>query len=643
MGVRFSEGKPYKVVALCMTSFKEDDSVRILTKLCHDCEKNNVRIMIFTSVTNLYEGGVNDIGESQIFSSFDVNRFDAIIVMSETFKREDVLNKLVQRAVDSNVPIISVDREIEGCINIVFDYSGSFEKVVRHVVEFHKARTVNFIAGFKNNSFSDERINCFRKVMEENGLEFDERRILYGDFWAGPTRAALEEFISSGLSMPDAFICANDIMAIECMRVLKGHGYRIPEDIIVTGYDGVELEKYYSPRLTTSEFDIDALGEAIFSSIHDNTDGRKGRKKILISYRNRIGESCGCKTMSADNVEEKLIQVKLDNDQRDQFMRDMYNMIARLSGYPLMHYIFSLLPECVAPILLKEMWMCFNDAALDRNMDISFEFDRTERNYTEYTDIMRVPVHIAGDKSQPEEDFEQRDMLPDIGRILDENLYIMFVPVHLQGVTMGYMANTFDIDCFKFGFYQTFILDFKNVIEIYVSRSETEQMYIRDMLTQIYNRHGFYRNIGEIMKRSRREELPFTLISIDMDGLKQINDTYGHAEGDFALKKIAECMRTSTTMDEICSRFGGDEFIIAFCDSRGEERGNEIIEDMHNKLVEFNSYSQKPYYVNMSVGMYSKVAEKSDTLDLYIKCADALMYANKKENKKREYGLRNDI
>lgn len=643
MGLKFSDGKPYKVVALCMTSFKDDDQVRILTKLCHDCEKNNVRIMIFTSVTDLYAGGVNDIGEAQIFSSFDVNRFDAVIVMSETFKRDEVLNKLVQRTLADGVPVISVDREIDGCVNIVFDYSGSFEKIVRHVVEFHKARTINFIAGIRNNSFSDERIDCFKKVLEENGLEFDERRVLYGDFWANPTREAVEDFLASGLSMPEAFICANDVMAIECMRVLKSHGYRIPEDVIVTGYDGVELEKYYSPRLTTSEFDIDALGEAIFCSIHDNVDGKKGENRILINYRNRIGESCGCKEMSADNVEEKLIVEKLAKDQRDQFLTDMYNMIARLANYPLMHYIFSLLPECVDPILLKEMWMCFNDVALDRNMDVSFEFDRKEQGQSGYTDMMRVPAHVIGDKSRPEEDFARIDMLPDIERVLDENFYIMFVPVHLQGVTMGYMANTFDIDRFKFSFYQTFILDFRHVIEMYVSRSATEQMYIRDMLTQIYNRHGFYRNIGEIMKRSRREELPFTLISIDMDGLKQINDTYGHAEGDFALKKISECMRLSTTVEEICARFGGDEFIIAFCDNRGEKRGNEIIEDMRAKLREFNSYSQKPYYVNMSVGMYSKVAEKSDTLDLYIKCADALMYANKKENKKREYGLKINI
>ncbi len=284
--------------------------------------------------------------------------------------------------------------------------------------------------------------------------------------------------------------------------------------------------------------------------------------------------------------------------------------------------------------------MCFNDEALDENMDVSFDFDRTENGRSGYTQRMRVPLHIIGEDQQAEEDFEQRDMLPGIEGILDGNAYIMFLPVHLQGVTMGYMANTFDIDKFKFAFYQTFILDFRHVLEMYVSRSATEQLYIRDMLTQIYNRHGFYRNIGEIMKKSRVDEIPFTLISIDMDGLKQINDTYGHAEGDFALKKIADCMKKSTVKSEICSRFGGDEFVIAFCDERGEERGQEIIDEIHRRLKDFNSYSQKPYYVNMSVGMYSKVAGKSDTLDLFIKCADGLMYANKKENKKKEYSLR---
>ncbi len=100
-------------------------------------------------------------------------------------------------------------------------------------------------------------------------------------------------------------------------------------------------------------------------------------------------------------------------------------MIARLANYPLMHYIFSMLPECVEPILLKEMWMCFNEVALDCNMDISFDFDRTEQGHSGYTDIMRVPAHVIGDKSRPEADFAQIDMLPDIEKVLIRRLYLI--------------------------------------------------------------------------------------------------------------------------------------------------------------------------------------------------------------------------
>lgn len=645
MGKKFSEGKPYKVVALCMTCFNKDDQVRLMNKLFHNCEEKDIRFVIFSCIENLYEEGMNNIGEAKIFASFDVTKFDAIIVMSETFKRDTVLNALVSRAIKNNVPVISVDREIEGCMSIVFDYGRSFEEIVRHVVEFHGVRTINFIAGFKDNPFSEERIECFKRVLEDNGIEFDERRILYGDFWAMPTRNAIEEFIKSGVSMPEAFICANDVMAIECMRVLKEHGYRIPEDIIVTGYDGIDLERYYSPRLTTAEFDIDALGDTVYRVIQEIAEGKSPENKIVINYRNKIGESCGCKPIVTGGVEEKLVQVRLEIDRRDKFSMDMYNMIARLAGFPMLHYIFPMMPGYVDELFANQIWVCFDEDVLDENMDISPDFNREEHintNYTEsdYTDKMKVPIHIILDKWQAESDFIRSDLLPDMDKILDENRYIMFLPFHLQGVTMGYLATTFDIDKFKFDFFQIFSLDFRHVVENYVSRSATEQLYVRDMLTQIYNRHGFYRNIGEIMKKSSREGLPFTLISIDMDGLKQINDTYGHAEGDFALKKIAECMRNSTSRSEICTRFGGDEFVIAFCDERGEQRGNEIINEMYNRLKAFNSCALKPYYVRMSVGMYSKIADEGDTLDLYIKCADGLMYANKKENKQKETTLR---
>ena len=146
-------------------------------------------------------------------------------------------------------------------------YRKGFEKIVRHVVEDHGARHVNMIAGFKNNSFSDNRIRIYQQVLEENGIPFEEERLGYGDFWDRPTRNVVKRFLASNDPRPDAIICANDAMAITTCSLLKEEGYRVPEDIIVTGFDGIQTGKYYTPMLATCEPDYQKSLEFIFQEM----------------------------------------------------------------------------------------------------------------------------------------------------------------------------------------------------------------------------------------------------------------------------------------------------------------------------------------------------------------------------------------
>lgn len=638
---KFSEGKPYNVIALCMTRFKSYDQVRLIKELCKDCGQTGIKVIIFSSVTDLYNGGINDIGEAQIFSSFEPERFDAVVVLSESFKNSEVLGKLISRSKRADVPVISIDREIEGCINIEFDYSNAFEQLVKHIVEYHHIDDVMMIAGNKDNPFSEERVECFKEVLEANGIAVDRNIVLHGDFWADPTREVLEKYINDGNHIPKAFICANDIMAIECMRTLKKHGYRIPEDVLVTGFDGIDLERYYSPRLTTAEYRIEDLAQTIIDAVMDNIDGNHDMSTRIVNYINRLGGSCGCKKTKATNVEERLYKEKFIIDDREEFIQFMYNMIAQLSNYPELHYIFRMIPEHIGRIGYDELWMCFNNDFLDENMDVSIEFNRNNQSNTGYTQTMKVPLHLKCDEicNDGNGEYEQCDLIPDIGKVIERTGQIIVVPIHLQGVSVGYMAASFSPEKFFFSYYQTFLLDFRHILEVYVNRSTTERLYVTDVLTGIYNRHGFYRNIGEVMRRSQKTGNPFAVISMDMDGLKGINDTYGHAEGDYALKKIGDFMCKATTSGEICARFGGDEFIIVLCSENASERADEIVNEIKSDIEYFNAFGNKPYYLNMSIGIYTKIADKTDTLDEYIRNADNLMYENKKENKKKENKL----
>ena len=83
-----------------------------------------------------------------------------------------------------------------------------------------------------------------------------------------------------------------------------------------------------------------------------------------------------------------------------------------------------------------------------------------------------------------------------------------------------------------------------------------DSMYVRDELTKLYNRFGMRRNVDKIMKVARRDNKHIMCIELDLDGLKKINDTYGHDAGDNAIVQVANAMRQASERREVCIRSG---------------------------------------------------------------------------------------
>lgn len=137
----------------------------------------------------------------------------------------------------------------------------------------------------------------------------------------------------------------------------------------------------------------------------------------------------------------------------------------------------------------------------------------------------------------------------------------------------------------------------------------------RDQLTQLYNRQSFYNDI------SKSEKAITAIISIDMNGLKTLNDTYGHASGDLALKTIGEKFDLVSTKNATPYRIGGDEFVFLCLKMKEFE-----VEDLIAKLQE--ELKKTPYFC--AIG-YSMVKKK--TIEDTIKKADAKMYEQKRKFK----------
>ena len=166
-----------------------------------------------------------------------------------------------------------------------------------------------------------------------------------------------------------------------------------------------------------------------------------------------------------------------------------------------------------------------------------------------------------------------------------------------------------------------------NVTEQQLLKRELEKRSETDELTGLYNRHYYQRYIPTVLQAGN---FPVCLISADCNGLKIINDTYGHLVGDEYLRMTAVLFRMAMPESAAVFRTGGDEFFIVLPNT-DEEEARRLIEEMETKSALFRIRDQK---LSVSFG-FSILRSESDDLTACVEAADHAMYENKKCAKKR--------
>ncbi len=164
-------------------------------------------------------------------------------------------------------------------------------------------------------------------------------------------------------------------------------------------------------------------------------------------------------------------------------------------------------------------------------------------------------------------------------------------------------------------------LKVKNAIELMKRNIEISYLSYHDFLTELYNRRFCEE---EIKRLDTTRNLPISIIVGDINGLKLINDTFGHDEGDNLLKKAAACIQSACRIDDIVARWGGDEFIILLPKTKKEEA-----EEVVQRIKQFYSEEQvNGIQVSISFGWDTKQAMEEEITKVF-KNAEDDMYRNK--------------
>ncbi len=638
-----------KIIGVYGAELYEQNAIRFISELKNYGIAHGYRTIAFSTNTNSVLGNNNIQSELQILELFRHINFSCLVILTETLKEPALINGVVAIGREKNIPVFSIDGRVYGCYNMPMDYAQGFEEMVTHVVRNHGARCLNMLAGYEGNAFSEERIAIFKKVLEKYEIPFEKERLGYGGFWERPARAAMEEFMDSGLSIPDAIICANDAMAVTACTVLMERGYQVPEDVIVTGFDGIKESHYHYPQITTCIPNYEASMRFIFCEIEKYKEsGKVSPCDYMIQFGVARRQSCGCvvKSFSSQN---RAITNLLESVKDSSWHTDAMNRL--VTGVLEKHKIedvVELLPEMLRLWNEEFRLICVKSEMMASN--------EKENEYREMSDSFGNMTAIFRSQNQEfymePESFDVSEFMPRFKEYYENNTTDKTLIVRLLSfgkMVYGYIIEGFDeLNARQIQRDNEFVMFLSQSIntvrhnkKLYVlnaslakANQEIAEMSICDPMTGILNRRGFNQTFNNLLKMGDGEEKYLYIVSVDMDGLKYINDNYGHAEGDFAIISIAKALTKIDAKDMICSRFGGDEFTCAFLADSDEAYTKEgIAIQIKAALDNTPGIKDKPYPVGVSVGLECRKVDENLNFENMMSAADKGMYEDKAKRK----------
>ncbi|WP_445277022.1 LacI family DNA-binding transcriptional regulator [Streptomyces sp. DSM 41033] len=219
-------------------------------------------------------------------------RVDGFAVLAQTVPTEDL------DVISRRLPVVMLagPREIDHLDHIVVANAAGERELARHLIEDHGLRRLAFVGGDPESPDAEARFCGFRDACRDAGLPVpDVPDLRTGMMTRAEGARAAETLLDRGAERPEAMVFANDQMAVGALRALERRGVRVPEDIAVTGFDGIPLSRIVRPSLTTVRQPIRQLGEqAVELLVQRLADPSRDPVSLELPVALARRASCGC-------------------------------------------------------------------------------------------------------------------------------------------------------------------------------------------------------------------------------------------------------------------------------------------------------------------------------------------------------------
>ena len=499
-----------------------------------------------------------------IFNLFDPKEYDGVIVLANTFNTAEEIDTIKEILAKDPIPTVSTALHIPNAALIDTDnYDGAHE-LAKHIVEHHNAKDIIFIGGYEDNEESAIRRKALEDVLNEHGLSI--RETIYCNFDFYMSTHTIQDWVDKGNKLPDAFVCANDHMALGLISGLYQKGIIVPKDVIVTGYDDILDARFSYPSVSTVSRKLKELGAEAYKELVRQEEDPDPSRKITLQSHFVPTESCGCPA-SKPTVELR--------------ERKMRNFFFENNETTMVDFFFQEIRVAMAQAETKEQFNSISARTLGRRRFFGkdycictepffFELNEnvTPKSSNRFHDKMDVLFELKDGAPAPLRQFNSSELYPGYKYEPGKSNVYLLSAMYGNNMTIGYMAiKNYPQIMYDQKFkrwlnnLESLLITARQYMFSQKANRQLKEIYMNDFLTGMYNRTGCEDVLFSYIEKRKSENKYTTLLFADINFMKKINDGYGHLNGDLAIKATARALRNALSEDWLFGRYGGDEFI----------------------------------------------------------------------------------
>ena len=558
------------------------------------------------------------------------------------------------------IPVISVAIDIPDYPSITSDPYQAYKAIIDDIIDVQKCKNIAILGLRSSSSEIRLRRNTIMQILEEKNFPKENYTYFRMGFDYLSILKDLETYAISndGKIDFDAVIAFNDEMAYAATEFVKNHGLRIPQDILIVGFDNLEQSEFSNPTITSIDQHIEEHGRRAVEMLHSIFDGEEFEKNIVLTNSAVFREST-CRYPYPESLKDtatNIIRMDVDKIMNTRnVVSDLYLRTAQIQK--VINYYSETQFDMSVDQLKGRLNSDFRDFGIKAAAIVVFDVPIEQTIPFDYFNLPhRASLFCAFDESTgyDSEILPERIKFDPNERILPDGVInfseggTICMSIYHNTLHYGYMVFRTDKkdDYFVYDFIIKVISSLLSSIYSYaqVSSEKTKfhQKYKEldvvantDELTGLYNRRGLFDFGKTTLQFAKAMNQTGLIIYCDMDGLKKINDTFGHEAGDRAIIAESIILKGNFRSNDIIARIGGDEFVIISSGMK-EDSFERIQKNIENDCKLWTEKNESPFTLSISMGFVKFPSDKVGyQITPLLSEADANLYIEKRNKKSR--------